>query len=108
MGMARSAWCRPGSARSGRGGAKVRDRGAGETGAERIRFTSAILPRWSRRTRSLDALLPILYLRGVSIAVFQKALRALLGRDAPNLIRALAVARPVGPALRRRCRFDGE
>ena len=33
--------------------AKLRDRGAGE-GGERIRFTSAILPRWARRTRSLD------------------------------------------------------
>ena len=43
---------------------KLRDRGAGEAG-ERIRFTSTILPRWARRTRSLDALLPILYLRGV-------------------------------------------
>ena len=64
---------------------KVRDRGAGENGAERIRFTSALLPRWARRTRSLDALLPILYLRGVSMGDFQGALAALLGRDAPNL-----------------------
>jgi len=32
---------------------KLRDRAAGEAGAERIRFTSAILPRWARRTRSL-------------------------------------------------------
>jgi putative transposase len=63
---------------------KLRDRGAGD-GAERIRFTSAILPRWARRTRSLDALLPILYLRGVSMGDFQEALAALLGRDAPNL-----------------------
>src|SRR5712671_6986494 len=63
---------------------KLRDRGAGEMG-ERIRFTSAILPRWSRRTRSLDALLPILYLRGVSMGDFQEALAALLGRGAPNL-----------------------
>ena len=63
---------------------KLRDRGAGAVG-ERMRFTSAILPRWSRRTRSLDALLPILYLRGVSMGDFQEALTALLGRDAPNL-----------------------
>ena len=63
---------------------KVRDRGAGECG-ERIRFTSAILPRWARRTRSLDALLPTLYLRGVSTGDFQEALSALLGKDAPNL-----------------------
>ena len=63
---------------------KLRDRGAGD-GAERIRFTSAILPRWARRTRSLDAVLPILYLRGISMGDFQEALAALLGRDAPNL-----------------------
>jgi len=61
------------------------DRGAGDVGAGRIRFTSAILPRWARRTRSLDALLPILYLRGVSMGDFGEALAALLGRDAPNL-----------------------
>ncbi len=65
--------------------AKLRDRGAGEAGTDRIRFTSALLPRWARRTRSLDALLPILYLRGVSMGDFQEALAALLGRDAPNL-----------------------
>ncbi len=63
---------------------KLRDRDAGENG-ERVRFTSAILPRWTRRTRSLDALLPILYLRGVSMGDFQEALAALLGKDAPNL-----------------------
>jgi len=70
--------------------AKLRDRGAkdggaGEAGTDRIRFTSAILPRWARRTRSLDALLPILYLRGVSMGDFGEALGALLGKDAPNL-----------------------
>ena len=69
---------------------KLRDRGAndgaaGDASDGRIRFTSSILPRWARRTRSLDALLPILYLRGVSMGDFQEALAALLGRDAPNL-----------------------
>jgi transposase-like protein len=63
---------------------KLRDRGAAENGP-RIRFTSAILPRWARRTPSLDALLPVLYLRGVSAGDFQEALAALLGKDAPNL-----------------------
>lgn len=38
-----------------------------------------------RRSRSLDALLPVLYLRGVSTGYFQEALTALLGVDAPNL-----------------------
>ena len=64
--------------------AKIRDRGASSDG-ERIRFNSAILPLWARRTRSLDALLPVLYLRGVSTGDFQEALTALLGKDAPNL-----------------------
>src|SRR3954468_21895117 len=63
---------------------KLRDRGAGPEG-ERIRFSSALLPRWARRTRSLDALLPVLYLRGVSMGDFQEALGALLGKEAPNL-----------------------
>src|SRR5260370_2384483 len=64
--------------------AKVRDRG--EVGAEgKIRFTSSILPKWARRTKTLDALLPVLYLRGVSTGDFQEALAALLGKAAPNL-----------------------
>ena len=63
---------------------KIRDRGA-TTGGDRVRFSSSILPKWARRTRSLDALLPVLYLLGVSTGDFQEALAALLGRDAPNL-----------------------
>ena len=65
--------------------AKLRDRGADASGDDRIIFTSAILPKWARRTKSLDALLPILYLRGISTGDFQEALAALLGKDAPNL-----------------------
>ena len=63
---------------------KIRDRGAAFDG-DRIRFSSAILPKWARRTKSLDALLPVLYLRGISTGDFQEALAALLGKDAPNL-----------------------
>jgi putative transposase len=63
---------------------KVRDRAVG-LASERIWFSSALLPRWARRTTSLDALLPILYLRGVSAGDFQEALAVLLGKDAPNL-----------------------
>jgi transposase-like protein len=61
---------------------KVRDR---TPAGDRVRFTSRILPRWARRSRSIDALLPVLYLRGVSTGDFQEALAALLGEDAPNL-----------------------
>jgi len=63
---------------------RIRDRGASGP-ADRVRFSSNILPKWARRTRSLDALLPVLYLRGVSTGDFQEALTALLGKDAPNL-----------------------
>ena len=64
---------------------KVRDRAADVPVENKIRFTSAILPRWARRANSLDALLPVLYLRGISTGDFQEALAAILGRDAPNL-----------------------
>ncbi|ABC20992.1 hypothetical protein Rru_A0187 [Rhodospirillum rubrum ATCC 11170] len=39
----------------------------------------------NRRTKSLDALLPALYLRGISTGDFQEALSALLGKEAPCL-----------------------
>lgn len=74
--------------------AKVRDRVPTE-GGERVRFTSRILPCWARRSRSLDALLPVLYLRGISTGDFQEALAALLGKEAPNLSPAV-VARLKG------------
>ena len=61
---------------------RLRDRGAAE--GDHIRFSPTILPPYARRTRSLDALLPVLYLRGISTGDFQEALAALLGKDAPN------------------------
>jgi len=64
---------------------KVRDRATDAPAESKIRFTSAILPKWARRSRSLDALLPVLYLRGISTGDFQEALAAILGKDAPNL-----------------------
>ncbi|MFG6577755.1 IS256 family transposase [Sulfitobacter sp. 1A15333] len=64
---------------------KVRDRMATSDPAEKIRFTSNILPKWARRSVSLDALLPVLYLKGISTGDFQEALSAIMGPDAPNL-----------------------
>src|SRR6478736_5038560 len=52
---------------------------------QREHFTSAILPPYLRRTRSLEELIPWLYLKGVSTGDFSEALRAILGPDAPNL-----------------------
>jgi putative transposase len=62
---------------------RVRDR-VGE-GAERIRFSSAILPPYARRSKSLEVLIPVLYLKGVSTGDFEEALIALLGKDAGGL-----------------------
>ena len=62
---------------------RVRDR-VGE-GSERIRFSSAILPPYARRSKSLEVLIPILYLKGVSTGDFGEALIALLGKDAGGL-----------------------
>ena len=58
---------------------RVRDRG-GE-----LKFSSSILPPYLRRTRSLEELLPWLYLKGLSTSDFSSALTALLGKDAPGL-----------------------
>src|SRR5438270_159091 len=63
---------------------RVRDRGAADD-AGRIRFTPAILPPYARRSRSLEVLVPILYLKGISTGDFEDALAALLGKDAPGL-----------------------
>lgn len=58
---------------------RVRDR-AGE-----IKFQSNILPAYLRRTRSIEELLPWLYLKGLSTGDFSEALAALLGKDARGL-----------------------
>ena len=59
---------------------KVRDRsGSG------IRFTSALLPPYLKRARSVEELLPWLYLKGISTGDYQEALAALLGENAKGL-----------------------
>ena len=63
---------------------RVRDRGGGEMGP-RIRFTSSILPPYLRRAKSIEELLPWLYLKGISTGDFSEALAALLGPEAPGL-----------------------
>jgi transposase-like protein len=62
---------------------RVRDR-VGK-GSERIRFSSAILPPYARRSKSLEVLIPILYLKGVSTGDFEEAVVALLDKDAGGL-----------------------
>jgi len=61
---------------------RVRDRRPAD---QREAFTSAILPPYLRKTRSLEGLLPWLYLKGISTGDFSEALQAILGPDAPGL-----------------------
>lgn len=56
-----------------------------KTGESKIRFTSKILPPYLRRTKSIEELLPWLYLKGISTGDFGEALAALLGKNAPGL-----------------------
>jgi transposase-like protein len=63
---------------------RVRDGRKDEMGGP-MRFTSKILPPYLRRTRSVEELLPWLYLCGVSTNGFQDALAAIFGADAPGL-----------------------
>ena len=59
---------------------KIRDRsGSG------VCFHSSLLPPYLRRTKSMEELLPWLYLKGLSTGDFQEALAALLGKDAKGL-----------------------
>ena len=58
---------------------RVRDRREG------MRFTSAILPPYLRRAPSVEALIPTLYLKGVSTNDFPEALAAILGEGARGL-----------------------
>ena len=62
---------------------RVDDRQLARQGEER--FSSAILPRYLKRVASVDSLIPVLYLKGVSTGDFSKALQAILGEGAPGL-----------------------
>ena len=63
---------------------RVRDRGQEEE-TDRIRFSSSILPPYLRKTKSMEELIPWLYLKGISTGDFSEALSALVGKDAPGL-----------------------
>ena len=64
---------------------RVRDREAAADDAGRIRFSPTILPPYMRRSKSIETLLPLLYLKGISTGDFSEALAALLGKDARGL-----------------------
>lgn len=52
---------------------------------QREKFTSAILPPYLRKTKSIEELIPWLYLKGISTGDFSEALAALLGPQAKGL-----------------------
>ncbi len=64
---------------------RIRDRGAAASDPGRIRFSPSILPPYMRRSKSIETLLPVLYLKGISTGDFSEALAALLGKDAAGL-----------------------
>ena len=58
---------------------------ARDRSGEGLRFHSALVPPYVRRSRSVDAVLPWLYLKGVSTGDMSEALAALVGKDAAGL-----------------------
>jgi transposase-like protein len=62
---------------------RVRDNSPNQE--QRVRFSSKILPRYLRRSKSIDELIPWLYLKGISTGDFGEALQCLLGEDAKGL-----------------------
>jgi len=52
---------------------------------EREKFVSKLLPPYLRRAKSIDELIPWLYLKGVSTGDFREVLGALLGPECPGL-----------------------
>ena len=61
---------------------RVRDRRPPD---QREYFTPAVLPKYLRKTKSMDEQIPWLYLKGISTNDFPEALQALLGADAKGL-----------------------
>jgi transposase-like protein len=77
---------------TGLGSVSVRIPKARSRGEEPAVFRSSLVPPYVRRAKSVEAVLPWLYLHGVSTGNMQEALAALLGPDAAGLS-ASAVAR---------------
>ena len=63
---------------------RINDRRVDEDG-NRQRFRSSLLPPFLRRTKNMDELFPILYLKGISTGDFEETLEALLGKEVIGL-----------------------
>ena len=62
---------------------RVRDKSP--EAAERVRFSSSILPVYLRKSKSIEELIPWLYLKGISTGDFSEALQSLVGPEAKGL-----------------------
>jgi transposase-like protein len=58
---------------------RVNDKRIDEATGERMRFCSAILPAWARKSPQVSEVLPLLYLHGLSTSNFAPALEQFLG-----------------------------
>ena len=63
---------------------RVRDRGANADGSK-VRFSSLLVPPYLRKAKSVEELLPWLYMKGISTGDFSEALASLVGPDANGL-----------------------
>ena len=70
---------------SGIGNIEVRVPKARDRSGSGIKFNSALLPPYLKRTKSMEELLPWLYLKGISTGDYQEALHSILGKDAAGL-----------------------
>ena len=61
---------------------RVNDRRVDPESGERLRFSSAILPAWARKSPQMSEVLPLLYLHGLSTSDFGPALEQFLGSGA--------------------------
>jgi len=70
---------------TGIGSVKIRVPKIRDKSGQGIKFNSTLLPPYLRKTKSVEEVLPWLYLKGISTGDFHEALQALLGSDAKGL-----------------------
>lgn len=58
---------------------RARDRG--ENAGEKVQFKSSLIPSYLRKTKSIEELIPWLYLKGISTSAFPEALQTIFGRE---------------------------
>lgn len=86
---------------------RINDKRIDEVTGERARFSSAILPRWARKSAQVAEVLPLLYLHGLSSGDFAPALEQFLGTShglsAPVITRLTKQWQDEARTFQRRC-----